>query len=280
MMASTKRVCGRLAVTILVASLSCSSVFAAIGDIWELGDGIRASIPGGVAANGMNPATVGDATWTFRNGGGTAPYTTPFNDIRAAHGAFVELPPSGLLWKDGTGGPLSALAVFDGPNDILPCEGASSPCTNYGAGDVGGYTHTGAVWTTSVAGRFKVTWGGYAGRDFVNDPPRELDMVLFAGPAPYYDTTAHPGGRYGPFINSFTQEGHLGAANAIVNTEIFDLAAGDAVDLYINGRGPGDWAGLILSIEQIPEPTTMGLALLGLGGLLLTRRTRNVVPKS
>lgn len=107
-----------------------------------------------------------------------------------------------------------------------------------------------------------------------------LTWFCLPGLLPITTRSLTPGGRYGPFVNSFTQEGHLGAAKAIVNTEIFDLAAGGAVDLYINGRGPGDWAGLILSIEQIPEPTTMGLALLGLGGQLLTRRTRSVVPKS
>jgi len=261
-------------VAILIVTLLCgSSAFAAPGDTWNVGDGIRASIPGGDLAAAANPVTVGDATWTFRQGGGTAPYTTAVNDIRSAHGAFVELPADGLMWFNGG---LPSMTVFDGPSTLLPCEGGTSSCTNYGANDVGGYTSTGAVFTTLTGGEFKVTWGGYAGRDFVNTPPRFIDAIMFSGPAPYYNTDPHPGGRTLQGVQPITQVSNLGAANAVTNTFTVTLAAGEAFDLYINNGvgslGGGDWAGMIFTVEEIPEPATM--ALLGLGSLLLRRRTK------
>ena len=258
----------RLFGAILIAALLCgSSAFAVPGDTWNLADGLRASFDTANLANSQNPVTVGSAKWYFRNGGGTAPYTTAVKTPDVG-GGFVELP-EGHMWYDNVGA-LSGMGVYDAPQ-ALPSPCGAGPCTNYGTDDTGGYTHTGVIWETLTGGEFEVSWGGYSGRAFNSDPLRLMDMVLFAGAFPNFNSDPNPP-RTGPFVDSFDQDGHLGAANAVMNGATFTLLPGEAVDLYINGRGPGDWAGLILNITEVPEPATM--ALLGLGSLLLRRRTK------
>jgi len=272
----------RLFVSILVVTLlSFSGVVQA--QTWDLADGVLASIPDpNNLATAANPVTVGTATWTFRNGGGTAAYATAVKtpDVGGAH---VELP-EGVMWYNAGG--LPGLGLFSAVQDVpSPCS-ALGPCTNYGPGDVGGYTSTGAVWTTSVAGTFDVTWGGYAGRAFVNDPPRFMDAICFSGPAPLYNMDPHPGGRTLQGVQPVTQLDNLGAANAVTNTFRVSLVADEAIDLYFNNgvgsAGGGDWAGLLLTIVTVAPGTDLTIST-NPGGITtvtpFANETQSVVPE-
>jgi hypothetical protein len=254
----------KLFLLLAVVSISWSSV-AQGQTSWSLADGLLASIPDpNNLATAQNPVTVGQATWTFRPGGGTAAYTTPVKDpANSVGGAMVELPAGGIMWWNGGG--MAGLAYFDAAQTLpSPC-GADLPCTNYQAGDAGGYTNTGAVWTTLAEGWFKVTWGGFAGRGFISDPPRQMDLVLFTGPAPYYDTTPSAPGR-ALEVRTIKQTDNLGAANALVEQKTVHLAAGEAVDLYINGN---DWAGLVLTIDKLLADTNLTIST-DTGGIVTT----------
>ena len=269
----------KLFVSLLFVTLLCFSSVAE-AQTWTLTEGLRASIPDpNNLATAQNPVTVGNAKWYFRNGGGTAPYTTAVKTSDLG-GAFVELP-EGAMWYNTTGA-LAGMGVYDAPQPTpSPC--GAGPCTSYGLDDTGGYTHTGVIWETLTGGTFKVTWGGYSGRAFVSEPERTFDMVLFAGAFPNFNSDPNPP-RTGPFVDSFGQNGHLGSANALMHpqSETFNLLPGEAVDLYINGAGPGDWAGLILTIETVISDTDLTISTDPAGITTVTpfaNETQSVVPE-
>lgn len=255
----------------LLASLFVVTLFSwstvANGQItsWDLADGLRASIPDpDNLATAMNPVQVGTATWGFRAGGGQPHYTTAVKGPSSVGGSNVELPHDGVMWWNGPdagpfGNPIqpaaaSAMAVFDSAAAVPgPCSN-NAPCTNYQAGDVGGFGFTGAVWTTDVEGDYRVTWGGYAGREVVTNP-LDLDMLMIYGSPPFYDTTPPTPGRmmvHIPFENTEA----IGAASAFTDQIEVHLLAGDAIDIYINGN---DWVGLQVNIECLSNCDTGGV---------------------
>jgi len=220
-------------------------------DVWSLsGDFSNASNPGAA----IDPGALGGGTgsWSYFSGGPALfPEAILSNPAAEANG---ELPTSGIGWTL-SGGSHVSMSLFSSSDGSK---------TNFVAGDVGGHGPTTARWTTDHAATFMIEWLAYNGRDQSTASGSEAGRVgtLIVN---VFDTSVVA------TLDTMTITGGVqdGSALAYNNSAIVSLSAGQSIQVFMSVN---DWAGMDLTITELPEPSTG--VLLGLSLALLAVRRR------
>ena len=235
----------------LLVTLTSSTAFGLIGDVWDLsGDMQNVSNPGPAIDPGA--AGGGTATWSYLDGGLSAFTTAIISNPKTE--ANPELPTSGIGWRNTTNThvTLSTYASADGSN------------TNFQVGSTGGHAGYAALWTTDHAGKYQIEISGYNARTASGTQHQNLVVTSSGG-----GITGSP-----LFVS---QVSHKGIANAaFLPIQEVTLAAGGFVQAHMQGNPGEDWAGMTITItEVIPEPTSFVLFSIAAAGLVIGCRRRS-----
>ncbi len=238
---------------VVLVSFVASSALAAPGDSW--------SLAGDFSITNGNPNQVGDGAWEYHTGAGPK-----LMDESVTDHYIAEVPPN-TAWHHSDDQPwvniAKATADWDSftATGCAPDAGVGNWCPRMLTGDVGGHGDY-SVWFTNKSGGpadYDISWTAY---DLRHNGQGNNSNSTFTVDAPAGNLTTD-------LISSIANDridGTLISGSATGVT----LADGES----IKARIQQDWSGLTLEINQVPEPTSLVLLLLGGFGLAWSARRR------
>ena len=228
---------------VVLVSFVASPALAAPGDSW--------SLSGDFSITNGNPNQVGDGSWEYHTGTGDN-----LMDLADTDWYVAENPPNiGWHHSTQTGNPwVHVVKATDDYTNHNPA-GCTTGCPQLNAGDVGGHG-TFAVYFRNRSGSpatYNLSASGYNTRNDEQNMHRSgnLDITWTGG-----SLNLNMAGDANDNINGTRA---TGSASAIT------LADGGAIKAVMNYN---DWSGLTLDVNQVPEPTSVLLMLVGGLGLM------------
>ena len=244
----------KLMLVLMVVGMLAASANATIDDVWNLRDDFSVT-------NG-NANVVGDGAWGYMetyNSFRTVTETDPFP---------AELPP-GVGWA-GTAAHLTLAQFSDGTGETTNFNTRTGSPGN----EVGGHTRFSIAFFSETGGIFDIEVKAYNARGTSGNNSITLHVNGIS-----------EGSWMGDDVTDVDKDINNGWDNAVtvsysgvVLGANLGHVAGDTSNDYLIiemlEMAGNDWAGLDVTITQVPEPATM--VLLGLGSLVMLRRRKQI----